>query len=366
MMCSYINILQPYFFCATLRWCMTMANIIDICHVNIRSLNSEKVDAIKAELASEFEIICLTETNLPHAKATDLSINGFHNILRKDRVGKTGGGVGVYVTEHLSAVHATDYDIPELEAMWLKVKAGHNVFMLCVCYRPPNSKADFWIKLQDSVDLVKQAGVHNIILTGDLNADPNTKDGHLLQLFVESNNFTLHIDKPTRITSTTSTILDQFISNVPSRVQNVEVLDPVSTCDHCPIKMSLKMKNTYNKPKAFQRHIWQYDKADLSEFRNKLTTADWDACFNHGDVDGVCGAWAETFLNIARESIPNKVITVRPSDKTFFNPELRKLRNRKNRAHRKAKNLNTPFYWDKFREIRNLYNGKIKEAKIKD
>ena len=48
----------------------------------------------------------------------------------------------------------------------------------------------------------------------------------------------------------------------------------------------------------------------------------------------------------------------------FYTSELRLLRRKKNKAHKKAKNLNTPLYWEKFREVRNLYNGKIKEAKI--
>ena len=42
------------------------------------------------------------------------------------------------------------------------------------------------------------------------------------------------------------------------------------------------------------------------------------------------------------------------------------MRRKKNRAHRKAKNLNTQNYWDKFKEARNTYNSKIKEAKLKD
>jgi len=277
-------------------------NMLDICHVNVRSLNTDRVDAIRAELAPDFDIICLTETNLPHANVDDLSITGFHDIIRKDRDGRVGGGVGVYVTQHLSATLVNDYNIPELEAMWVKIKAGHNTFMLCVCYRPPNSKPDFWIKFQDSIDLVKQSGINNLLLTGDFNADPHTRDGRILDLLVEANNFTLHVDKPTRITPTTATILDQFISNVPSLVCNVGVLDPISTCDHCPIKASFKMRNKYNKPKAYKRHIWQYHKADFNEFRQKLLEVDWEACFLYDDIDRVCEAWGGTFLNHCRKN----------------------------------------------------------------
>ena len=71
------------------------SNILDICHINIRSLNDDKVDAIKAEMLLEYDVICRSETNLPTARVEDLSLNGFHPIIRKDRVGKTGGGVGM-------------------------------------------------------------------------------------------------------------------------------------------------------------------------------------------------------------------------------------------------------------------------------
>ena len=97
-----------------------------------------------------------------------------------------------------------------------------------------------------------------------------------------------------------------------------------------------------------------------------MRNADWDVCFEDGDTDRACEAWSDTFLNMARECIPNKVVTIRPSDKTFFTSELRHLRRKKNRAHRKAKNLNTPHYWEKFRTARNFYNGKIKDAKVAD
>lgn len=339
-------------------------NLLDICHVNVRSLSDDKINAIEAELMLEYDVICLTETNLPHARVNDLKLNGFHTIMTKNRQGKTGGGVALYAVEHLSVERQYDYELPDLEAMWVKVKAGHNVIHLCICYRPPNSKVDFWTKLQDSVDLVKQSGANNILLTGDFNADPHTRHGHLLYLFSLSNNFTQHVKEPTRITPTSATILDQFISNIPSRMREIQVLDPISTCDHCPIRVSVLLQHNFSKPKAYNRHIWDYKSADVAAFRQNIANTDWDECFSYDSIDLVCEAWTTTFLNAARQTIPNKTITVRPQDKEFFSPELRRLRRKKNRVHRKAKRLNTVMTWTEFREIRNEYNLKIKEAKI--
>ena len=43
-------------------------NRIGVCHINIRSLNDSKIDALKMEIADNHDIICLSETNLPHAR----------------------------------------------------------------------------------------------------------------------------------------------------------------------------------------------------------------------------------------------------------------------------------------------------------
>ena len=183
-------------------------------------------------------------------------------------------------------------------------------------------------------------------------------------MFTLSNNLVLYIDEPTRITSTTATILDQFISNIPGSVKDVEVLAPISTCDHCPIKMTVLLKSKFNKPRCYYRHIWQYNNADFDMFRHQLQNTDWDVCFDD-DINKSCANWTTTFLNVARQCIPNKVVTIHPCDKIFFTAELRRLRRKKNRLHRTAKEKNTLHHWTQFRETRNIYNLKIREAKSK-
>ena len=62
-------------------------------------------------------------------------------------------------------------------------------------------------------------------------------------------------------------------------------------------------------------------------------------------------------------SIPNSLVEVRPSDKPFFTSALRLLRRKKERARKEARRLNTERLWQKFRDLRNLYNRSIIEAK---
>jgi hypothetical protein len=68
-------------------------------------------------------------------------------------------------------------------------------------------------------------------------------------------------------------------------------------------------------------------------------------------------------LKVAKETIPNKVVTVRPDDKPWFTNDLRRLLHVKNKSYRKAKNHNTPEFWASFRHNRNKYYQEIERSK---
>lgn len=121
----------------------------------------------------------------------------------------------------LIAIRRDDLVLPSLEALCLEIRNNNNKCLLCVCYRPPNSTNDFWDDLQYSVDAAKLTCIRNICLTGDLNADPVTHAGFLLRQFATSNDMTIHVEEPTRITDTTSSILDQLLSTVPHLISGV-------------------------------------------------------------------------------------------------------------------------------------------------
>ena len=82
-------------------------------------------------------------------------------------------------------------------------------------------------------DLTYLGQIKAIILIGDFNANPNTANGRKLSSLANVNAFTLHINELTRITERWSSILDQFISNIPEFVQNSEIDTFLLTNDHC-------------------------------------------------------------------------------------------------------------------------------------
>jgi len=202
-----------------------------------------------------------------------------------------------------------------------------------------------------------------IIFAGDLNADPNTRQGLFLNHFAASNLLTIHISEPTRITETTATILDQFLSNCPDLITNAQVHPPLATNDHCTIEINIRFKMF--KPNSYTRHVWFYDRADFKGLNQAIQNYNWDTCFQVDSIDEVNQRWTSSFLTLAREYIPNKTIRIRPKDVPWFTSELRDLKKQKDRIHKIAKASKLAADWHNFRAARNLYIGKLREAERK-
>ena len=93
------------------------------------------------------------------------------------------------------------------------------------------------IPLQENIELVQQQYIGKIMLIRDFNADPNSTNGPHLNNFCTVNGLSKHINQPTRITDRSSSLLDQCLINLPSVINKVEILPPLSTCDHSVISI---------------------------------------------------------------------------------------------------------------------------------
>ena len=128
----------------------------------------------------------------------------------------------------------------------------------------------------------RQAGYSDMIITGDMNSDFNTRDVHNLLNFVNSNNMSALINEPTRITPSSATVLDQFLLSVHLSITDISVGAPLETSDYCEITCQLKFSKNTNK--AFSRSVWDYSKADREGLNTSLSNHNWDDCFTAGDI----------------------------------------------------------------------------------
>ena len=112
---------------------------------------------------------------------------------------------------------------------------------------------------------------------------------------------------------------------------------------HCPVVGNI---NHFSyKCHSFRRKIWLYDKGNFDEYRRLLSLADLNSKITDGDIDDEVEAITKSILDSVSLCIPNKMVTIRSSDKPWLHNGLRKLIRKRKRLYKKAKLSNTQFDW---------------------
>ena len=163
-----------------------------------------------------------------------------------------------------------------------------------------------------------------MIITGDLNADSSTYHGNELMKFIEANNLRKLINVPTRITDTSESELDHILINCSNLIQGVELFPPDSY-NH-PHAINVRLNFKVAKAQRYGRLLWDFARGDYVAYKNKIEETNWDVYFEHDNIDSIAQNWIDTLLNVARETIPNKMVTIRPWDKPFYDGYLQRLR----------------------------------------
>jgi hypothetical protein len=319
---------------------------------------------VKSDLAPIYDIITISETWLKRDdKSTNFLLPDYQPVFRRDRhSGTLGyGGVLAWVSNKIACKRRHDFEHRDLEVLWLELKIDKFKFFLCVVYRPPNSGDDFWANLESNVNDVQSRGNGNIMIIGDTNADPTTRHGNFQYLFSERNNLKIVNNLPTRYSENNSTILDQCLTNFSNFVTKCDVLPPLATSDHCVLGLSLNIQ--FNHPTAYKRTMWDFERGNYPLYREKIENFDWDTCFANNDVDDVCAKFTKELIDIAKKSIPNKVVTIRPRDKPWYNGYLRRLRRHKERLFSRFKRERTLENWELFKNVRKEYASEINRVK---
>ena len=218
--------------------------LLNICYLNIRSLSQAK---FLAPIIDMNDIITLSETHLHPGVTNDVfDLPGYHEIIRNDRNGQ-GGGVAVFVKQNITYKRIYELEKPNVEAIWLQLSTLQGKILICCCYRPPNDN-NFWDNFDTVIEDAKGRITKYMFILGDINADFATINGRKLDDMCLHHNLHCMVREPTRITETTSTVLDQVITNAPNFVSNISVSPPVSTNDHCTVSAQINFKLCREKP----------------------------------------------------------------------------------------------------------------------
>ena len=195
-------------------------------HFNVRSLTN-KLDDLQqylGELVHKFSVIGISETWLNIDNESQIQLPGY-SFVNNNRNTKTGGGVGMFISSVINFHVRNDLNLQRdgvLESIFFQTSLRKNEkIILGTIYRPPNSNFnEFEADLKTILHKVDREN-KTCILMGDFNIDLSP---HFYPL----------INRPTRITANSATLIDNiFINNIHLDCVRGILISDLS--DHLPV-----------------------------------------------------------------------------------------------------------------------------------
>ena len=243
-------------------------------------------------------------------------------MIRRGRVdgqfddGESRGGVCFYVRDNLNFSLRQDLSVDHLENLCIKIrKPSRKPFLVVTWYRPPSSTVDKFDLFETLVNKLDAENVEYWLL-GDLNCNLGAPildhKSKTLSGTADLYNLEQLIEEPTRITESTSTMIDLIFTNTPDNVACSGVSD-VGISDHSLIypfrKLSTGRSNVGHKKITYRN----FKNFDSGSFRADIGSQNWDDIKSLKDPKDMWRAWKTNFNRIVDKHAPVRVKRVRAS-----------------------------------------------------
>lgn len=348
-------------------------------YANLRSITSHPLKIAELRHTAHVQnpaIIAVGETWLDDSitnKDDKITIDNYSTILRKD-CNRQGCGVMVYVRDDISFTRREEFENKETESIWLSILLPNNKKSLYgFFYRTPSmlkNELDTWMSLfESSVTHAIRTNFTSINIMGDLNAKNkiwypegvNNVAGTLLYDIIYRLGLTQLVREPTRIEGDSKSCIDHIITDTPALVMNHEVSPKLFNCDHCPITAEFKFSLPAGQP--FTRLLYDYKNLNLDAVRSNFSSVPFDSLFDSfTNLNDLYDSFFHLFSSLVKSSFPSKIIKIDPRSKPWFTPELKSIRRKMMRLHKKQKRTKNQDDYDIYSQSREDYHNKILEV----
>lgn len=266
---------------------------------------------------TKYDIICLSETWLKDGQHESIYIQNFIFASSFSRKKKMGGGVAIYVRENTPWTFIRRPDIESagvqstFEVSGIEIK-GENPTIIVVLYRSPEERNldSFFKKLHALLThLAKENKA--LAVCADLNIDYLRKNKKMTQLedILLEFNLKAHIRSPTRVTASTSTAIDNILTNFNR--EHEPKIEKTGLSDHFGLTFSLQAhdnKKEWEEPRISKKRTITGDK--LNNFAREMEFQDWTAVRLGTTVDEKYEAFQKIFNKHVNNHFPKKAIKI--------------------------------------------------------
>ena len=282
--------------------------------------------------------------------ASQVDIEGY-DILRRDR-NRNGGGVALYIRQSLNYVNRQDLSSHEgLEILTVEIKKPKSrPFLLTTWYRPPDSKVEIFDKFESYLLKLDEEDKESMIV-GDTNCNllPQTPDRNAehLKFITETYQYIQLIDQPTRITTTTSTLIDHIFTNKPYIITNHGVLH-TGISDQSLIYAIHKHNTPKTDPKMIE--FRQLKNFDREAFIDDIKETSFHVASLLEDRNEMWEVWKSLLLDIANKHAPIRKRKVKSKSSPWISRKLRQKMRKRDFLKNQAVKQNSHQMWNYYKK----------------
>ena len=205
---------------------------------------------------------------------------------------------------------------PEFELLVISIHCSVSPspdFCIALFYRPPSSTYLLLDNLFTTLCNIFISLPSNVLLIGDFNVDflvPHSCLYSKLLSVVSSFNLTQIVSEPTRVTESSSTLIDLIFVSPTVIVKQCSTLPPLANADHYGLQLIVSTKSQMKRSKPVTRRIWRYTLADFDRAAELFDTIEWTNLLPD-NVDAFWSAWKTYFLQIMEICIPSATVKVK-------------------------------------------------------
>ena len=343
-------------------------NLLKIGHLNARSIPGSIDELRRIMLECKFDIFGVSESWLSKGVPEDrYKINGY-NIYRKDRADKKCGGVCFYVREDIKCKCINiQYDYEQPEMLWIEVVVSNVKIALCCVYKQPKIPYTVFYNIQ-SIILEMQNLYSDVVLTGDFNVDMLNSSQYNVKFFndniIKPCSLVQVINEPTRVTETSSTLLDLFLvcNQDVVKVAGATVLPGIS--DHSLIYIAYSVKKPHFKPKFIKKRDYTF--FSEQEYMRDSDVAPWENVYMVEDINDKVLIFENIINDLFNKHAPMKMFRVTHPPAPWLTDDIKNVMDNRDRYKIKynISDKNDKIALDRYKSLKNTVTSMVRKSKI--
>ena len=293
--------------------------------LNARSIVNKRNELNIMVEDNDPHIIGITESwATPDISDAELGMTGYV-MFRKDRIGRRGGGVILYIKESIQAYEIKLEKEAECEeAVWCNIVTGNSTLTVGLVYRSPNISTDENEKIQNAI---KEVSKRDCIIMGDFNhgriqwkslQSTGSEDQKFFNL-VQDSFLTLHVLEPTR----GENVLDIVLSSQKEFIDNVRICEPLGCSDHNQIYFIIKVKGEQNRKIRYRN---TFHKGRYKDMRKHLPKINWNNTLENKTATECWNILKSEIDCIVEQFVPLKKQGKRSKKKHLSKEAIRKIK----------------------------------------